>query len=325
MTRPQPAEPPGGRGDAATGPRLLAAALSYAAAGIAVMPLYSPTDSGCTCAAGPGCSSAGKHPRLRHGLHEASTDPGQVRRWWTRWPYANLGLATGNVLDVCDVDTPDALRRLLDLLDVIRPSGPLVRTGQGWHLWYASDGLPNRVAVIPGVDWRGTGGLVVAPPSLHATGNRYRFAQQFTLPLPPVPTVLRRLVAPLPPPAAAVPVEVGDQDRHDQDRYDQDRYGQAALTGEIHRIRAAPRPAYTGGRRTTGGGRNNALVRAAFRLGQLAGTCGLDEHTVFAQLTDAAASAGLSTAEAHRTITSGWRAGLRHPRTRTRPVHHLRR
>jgi len=295
----------------------LAAALRYAAAGIAVMPLNSPTGTGCTCTAGPGCTSVGKHPRLRHGLHEASTDPGQVRRWWTRWPYANVGLATGHALDVCDVDTPDALHRLLDLLDVIRPPGPLVRTGQGWHVWYASNGLPNRVAVIPGVDWRGTGGLVVAPPSRHATGDRYRFTQPFTgLPLPPVPAVLRQLVAPpAPSPAAGVPVEVDDPDR----------YGQAALTGEIQRIHAAPRPTYTGGHRVTGGGRNMALVRAAFRLGQLAATGALDEHQVWRQLTDAAISVGLPAAEAQRTIASGWRAGLRHPRMPTRRVHRLRR
>jgi hypothetical protein len=306
-----------GTGDRRAGPLLLAAALRYAAAGLSVLPLHTPTESGCTCTAGTGCTSVGKHPRLRHGLHDASTDPALVRRWWACWPHANVGLATGAGLDVCDVDTPDALRQLLDLLDVIRPAGPLVRTGQGWHLWYASSGLTNRVALIPGVDWRGRGGLVVAPPSWHPIGTRYRFAQPFTgLPLPPVPAVLRQLVAP-PPPATTVagPVDV----------IDADRYGHAALTGEIHRIRVAPRPVYTGGRRTSGGGRNDALVRAAFRLGQLADTCDLDEHTVWSELTDAAISAGLPLSEARRTIASGWRAGLRSPRVPTRRVHRLRR
>lgn len=310
-----PHHPPGRR-DSYLSPELLAAALRYATAGIPVMPLHTPTDEGCTCTAGPRCSSPGKHPRLRHGLHEASTDPAQLRSWWAWWPSANVGLATGTGLDVCDLDTPDALRRILDLLEIIRPPGPLVRTGQGWHLWYASSGLPNRVSVLPGVDWRGTGGLVVAPPSQHTIGTRYRFAQPFTsLPLPAVPAVLRRLVAPPARQPTAVPVEVVDGDR----------YGQAALTGEIHRIRAAPRPTYTGGQRTTGGGRNNALVRAAFRLGQLADTCDLDEHTVWRQLTDAATSVGLPAAEARRTIASGWHAGLRNPRTPTRRVHRLRR
>lgn len=318
MTRP-PASPD--RDDGVDPGRLLAAALGYAAAGIAVMPLHTPRPRGCTCTAGPQCGSAGKHPWLRHGLHEASTDPRQVRAWWGRWPDANIGLATGDGLDVCDVDTPDALRRLLDLLDVIRPAGPLVRTGHGWHLWYASSGLPNRVGVIAGVDWRGTGGLVVAPPSLHATGRRYRFAQPYGgKPLPPVPEVLARLVRPPAPPAAprAVPTEMK--------AVNLGRYGLAALTGEVRRIQAAPRPAYAGGRRVTGGGRNQALVRAAFRLGQLAaGNGGLDAHVVWPQLADAATSVGLGHREARRTIASGWRAGLRHPRTPAAPRHRLRR
>lgn len=302
--------------------RLLAAALGYATVGIAVMPLHTPRPGGCTCTAGRECASAGKHPWLRHGLHDASTDPRHVRAWWGRWPHANIGLATGGVLDVCDVDTPDALRRLLDLLDVIRPGGPLVRTGRGWHLWYASSGLPNRVGVIPGVDWRGTGGLVVAPPSLHATGRRYRFAQPYKgQALPGVPEVLARLVRPPAPPSTlraapdtAVPVaEPG-------------RYALAALTGEISRIRAAPRPAYASGQRVTGGGRNQALVRAAFRLGQLAaGSGGLDAHVVWPRLADAATSVGLSDREARRTIASGWRAGLRHPRTPAAAPRRLRR
>lgn len=307
-TRPRP--DPDERDRPAAGKVLRAAALRYAAAGIPVMPLHTPYRGGCTCVAGPGCGSAGKHPHLRHGLHDASTDPATICSWWARWPHANIGLATGTGLDVCDVDTPDALRRLLDLLDVIRPAGPLVRTGHGWHLWYASTGLPSRVGVIPGVDWRGTGGLVVAPPSLHATGRRYRFTQPYTGDsLPHVPPVLARLVTP---PAPSAPV--GRPEQALSEIGDLATYGLAALTGEISRIRAAPRPSYTGGQRVSGGGRNDALVRAAFRLGQLADAGGLDQQTVWPRLTEAATSVGLSGTEARRTIASGWGAGLRHPR-----------
>ncbi|SNR58671.1 Bifunctional DNA primase/polymerase, N-terminal [Actinoplanes regularis] len=284
------------------------------------MPLHTPSPGGCTCAAGRRCSSPGKHPRLPHGLHEASTDPAQIRRWWARWPHANIGLATGGVLDVCDIDTPEALRRVLDLLDVVKPPGPLVRTGHGWHLWYASSGLPSRIGVLPGMDWRGKGGLVVAPPSLHATGDWYTFTQPLTgTPLPPVPDVLCRLVTP-----PASPLAQGEPSV-EEPVSDLGRYGQAALTGEINRIHAAPRPFYSGGQRVSGGGRNDALVKAAFRLGQLAAAGGLDEHVVWPQLAAAATSVGLPTAEARRTIASGWRAGVRHPRIPVRRVHRLRR
>jgi hypothetical protein len=285
---------------------LLAAALGYAAAGVAVLPLHTPDRDGvCSCRAGGRCASAGKHPRLPHGLHEASRDAEVIAGWWRRWPHANIGLVTGGVLEVCDIDTSSGLHAVLDLLDVIRPPGPLVRTGSGWHLWYAASKLPSRVAVLPGVDWRGRGGLVVAPPSLHANGRRYTFQQPFTdaVALPACPAPLRTLV--LPPPTPRPP---------SRPITDLDHYTQAALAGEIERIRTAPRPLTRGGRRVRGGGRNDALNRAAFRLGQLAARTRMDEHAVRRQLADAALSAGLGRAEVNRTISSGWRAGLRRPR-----------
>ena len=128
---------------------LLDAALRYAAAGVPVMPLHTPASDGCTCREGAHCGSPGKHPRLRRGLREASTDPRSVRAWWRRWPAANVGLVTGTVHDVCDVDTNAALGTVLDLVDVVRPAGPLVRTGLGWHLWFAATGLSSRVGVLP--------------------------------------------------------------------------------------------------------------------------------------------------------------------------------
>jgi hypothetical protein len=193
---------------------LLAAALRYAAAGIAVMPLHTPTPGGCTCRNGAGCGSPGKHPRLRHGLLDASTDARLIRTWWARWPEANVGLVTGTVLDVCDVDTGAALRVVLDILDVVRPAGPVVQTGYGWHLWFAPTGLGSRTGFVPGADWRGRGGSIVAPPSRHHTGRRYAFTQPWSelptglpaarsteptrQPLPDCPPALRALLGPPP-------------------------------------------------------------------------------------------------------------------------------
>ncbi|WP_433616823.1 bifunctional DNA primase/polymerase [Dactylosporangium sp. CA-139114] len=286
---------------------LLRAALRYAAAGIAVMPLHTPHQTeGCSCRDGAECGSPGKHPRLEHGVRDATTNPGLLRAWWRRWPDANVGLATGTVLDVCDIDTNDGLRAVLDLLDVVRPAGPLVRTGLGWHLWFTASALPCRVGMLPGVDWRGHGGGVVAPPSLHVIGRRYTFQQPRTsAPLPECPPPLRRLVLPPTPAPTAIAVDTIT---------DPDRYTRAALDGELARIRAAPRPVIRHGQRIIAGGRNNALHLAAFRLGQLADRGGLDEATIWARLTDAALDVGLTPAETRRTIASGWRAGRRRPR-----------
>ena len=292
-------------------PDLPRTALRYADAGIAVLPLHTPRPGGvCSCRNRAECGSPGKHPRLQHGLRESSTSPALIRAWWRRWPDANIGLKTGTVLDVCDIDTNDGLAAILDILRVIRPAGPLVRSGHGWHLWFAASDLPSRVGLLPGVDWRGRGGYVVAPPSRHTSGRRYVFQQPWTSPpaLLACPEPLRRLV--IPPPAAAVEA-AGTEAKAIADL---DRYTQAALDGELQRIRDAPRPVIRNGQRLRGGGRNNAVHLAAFRLGQLAARGHIDEAAVRQRLTNAATDVGLSVTESRRTITSGWRAGLRRPR-----------
>ncbi len=158
-------------------PGLLLAALTYARAGLPVLPLHTPGPAGhCSCRRA-GCDRVGKHPRLPHGLTQASTDPGQVRAWWSRWPTANLGLRTGTLTDVCDIDSDTGRDALLRLLGTQPRHGPLVRTGSGgWHLYLAATGYGNRVRLLPGVDWRGVGGYVVAPPSHHACGQQVHLA-----------------------------------------------------------------------------------------------------------------------------------------------------
>ncbi|WP_246277830.1 bifunctional DNA primase/polymerase [Phytohabitans rumicis] len=180
----------------------LATALWYAASGVPVLPLHTGGGGGrCSCRR-PHCDRPGKHPRwhprlITAGLHQATTDPDQVVRWWTAWPRANVGLRTGVTVDVCDVDTPVGLRLLSALVD--DAAVPAVRTGSGGlHLYFAATGAPNRVRVLPGVDWRGKDGYVVAPPSIHANGRRYRWIRHG--PAPDCPSELISLVMPPPRP-----------------------------------------------------------------------------------------------------------------------------
>jgi hypothetical protein len=81
------------------------AALGYAARGWAVLPVHVPLPQGCSCEQDCG-ASAGKHPRTRHGLKEASRNPDRIWIWWRRWPEANVGIRTGREsgLVVLDVD-----------------------------------------------------------------------------------------------------------------------------------------------------------------------------------------------------------------------------
>jgi hypothetical protein len=135
-----------------------------------VLPVHTPSSGICSCMRGD-CPSPGKHPRTQHGVLAATTRADVIRAWWRAWPDANIGIATGGALVVLDVDGVsgrDSLRGR-----ILLPT-PTVATGNGWHAYYRTAApLPSRVALLPGVDVRGTGGYVVAPPSLHPTGHRY--------------------------------------------------------------------------------------------------------------------------------------------------------
>jgi Bifunctional DNA primase/polymerase, N-terminal len=263
-------------------PAPLLAALTYARAGLPVLPLHTPGPTGrCSCQRAA-CDRAGKHPRLPHGLTQASNDPAQVRAWWTRWPTANVALRTGTLTDVCDIDSEAGRDALLRLLGTGTLPGPLVRTGSGgWHVYVAATGYGNRVRVLPDVDWRGVGGYVVAPPSRHACGRPYRWIRPFTADLPGCPTALLRLLAP-----PSVPRTLGPVRRPD-------RYARAALAMQSAQVA-----------RALVGERNDTLYRAARSLGRLVDAGLLDRRQVHTALAAAAAAAGLGPVETARTIRS---------------------
>jgi Bifunctional DNA primase/polymerase, N-terminal len=287
------------------------AAEVYAACGYPVIPMHAARpDGGCTCPAGLACPDPGKHPRLAAWPQLACTDPATVRGWWRRWPDANLGLATGRRFDVLDLDGAEGMEALCAVLgrDPLEHPGPVARSGGGgWHLLYAASGLGNRVRVLAGVDWRGQGGLIVAAPSRHASGGRYRWQRPLTTELPEVPEGLRRLLAPPPaarttlPPAARPAGGGGGR---------AERYAQAALQREAARVRATPP-----------GTCNDTLNRAAFNLGQLVAAGLLDPEQVGAVLLAAALQAPATghvdrERKAKATIASGLRGGAGKPRRR---------
>jgi Bifunctional DNA primase/polymerase, N-terminal len=287
------------------------AAQAYAALGYPVIPMHAPRpDGGCTCRAGPACSDPGKHPRLAAWTRLAATDPATVAGWWRRWPDANLALATGRRFDVLDLDGAEGVEGLRAALQIApwEHPGPVARSGSGgWHLLCAPTGLGNRVGLLAGVDWRGRGGLIVAPPSRHATGRRYAWVRPLTAALPTVPEGLRRLLDPPPatrttlPPAPQFPGRDGGR---------AERYAQAALAREAARVRAAPP-----------GTCNHTLNRAAFNLGQLVAGGLLDAEQVAAVLLAAALAAPATghtdrQRKAQATIASGLQGGAAKPRRR---------
>lgn len=122
------------------------------------------------------CVPSGKRPLVEHGFHEASTDARQVASWWRLWPTANIGVPTGAAsgIDVVDVDRKAAGSGFA-AFDRARRAGlatgwaALVRTPSGgMHAYYPADPdrpQPSWQAARAHVDFRGTGGYVLVPPS----------------------------------------------------------------------------------------------------------------------------------------------------------------
>jgi hypothetical protein len=280
------------------------AALACAVRGWPVLPLWWPAagTTGCACPACE-CGSPAKHPvghLVPHGKDQASTDPAVIRRWWASCPLANLGLRTGALsgLVVLDVDGPQgqaSLRALVERHGRFRAAW--VRTGSGgWHAYLAHPGVQvhNSVGDLgDGLDVRGDGGYIVAPPSVHHCGGRYRWHSTPPDELPAMPSWLVELLTPPPPrPARPVRLEGGLT-----------AYVAAAVEGEARGVASAPR-----------GRRHRCLYAAALRLGRLVGAGAVSEASVSAVLLAAAETAGLGEREAARTIRDGIDVGVRDPR-----------
>lgn len=156
------------------------ATLGYAARGWLTFPLYEMRGERCACGR-PRCSSPGKHPRIDDGLYGATLDEKTLRKWFTLWPHANIGIRTGpeSGLLVLDVDADKGGEESLFELEQEYgelPATPRSHTGGGGqHVLFAWPGeeMGNRAHFRPGLDIRGSGGYIVTPPSNHRSGHEY--------------------------------------------------------------------------------------------------------------------------------------------------------
>lgn len=151
---------------------ILNAALEYAARGWSVIPI-----------------SKEKRPCIKwqDATREQLTNPDNIRKWWERYPGANVAIVTGSrsgglvVVDL-DIDEDkgingvDSLNEWCDANGIYEiESEAAVTTGRGGrHLYFQSgDVFHNQVDCLKGVDIRGEGGCIVAPPSVHKNGRMY--------------------------------------------------------------------------------------------------------------------------------------------------------
>ncbi|TXN67886.1 bifunctional DNA primase/polymerase [Methylobacterium sp. WL6] len=168
----------------------LDAALYLIKRGAKIFPLHGMrkgTDGRLVCTCGNlACEDAGKHPMAKlapKGLTNATNHEHVVRHWFTTAPFANIGLATGPSV-VLDVDPRHGGDASLEALEA--EHGPLPETtraftgGGGQHIFFRPppgieirNSAGDQGGLAPGLDIRGTGGYVVAAPSLHASGRHY--------------------------------------------------------------------------------------------------------------------------------------------------------
>ena len=295
--------------------RILAAALAYAGRGLAVFP---------ACAAVKKSHKAADHSNgARWG---ATSDPAEVRRDFTHWPDARIGIPTGagNRIIVIETDTPQghgvdgaiALAKLEvdhgalpDTLTACSPSGSL-------HRYFRHPGpeikIKTTASVIgAGIDIRGDGGMVIAPPSVNLDGRAYRWINKLSIAA--MPAWLIALAKEKPPLASTISQRAVAGIRRPNRNVMFGRangYGAAALESEITAlVNTAP------------GGRNQALNRSSFSLHQLVAGGELDGDVVRHRLIDASTANGLVADDGLpsviATIESGMRAGLLQPRRRS--------
>jgi hypothetical protein len=151
------------------------------------------------CECGTNCGSPGKHPRVPW-VTSATTDPDTIEGWWKQWPNANIGVATGkrSGIYVIDIDNKasvelapgvlvaegdHSLRQKENEIGRLSETKTVITGSGGTHLIYqypenTTEPIANRSGLLPSVDTRGDGGYIVAAPSLHISGNRYRWIEE---------------------------------------------------------------------------------------------------------------------------------------------------
>ena len=294
---------------------MLAHALDYAARGLPVFP--------CNPSA---IKPYSKRPLTEHGFKDASTDPEQIKAWWTKWPAALIGGRMGRDAGLFGID-PDVPKEegdpdgLASWHALVAEHGGIPHTHShespsgGLHVlfrWDDTHPVTNREGSLPaGINVRGEGGYLIFPPSKLADGKAYRLADEFDYwNFAEAPGWLLELIET----KLEKPVDISTHVPAEAPRAagSHDRYVAAAVEKECQAVLQEPK-----------GGRNNRLNTAAFNLGTIVGAGALTSSYAVSRLLDAAKGAGLVAQDGQRavmaTIESGMTSGAQRPRKMPEP------
>lgn len=174
----------------------LALLIQYAQNGLPVFPCYGFRKGKCACG-DISCPSPGKHPLIKNGFYDATTDVEAIKNWFKKFKRCNWGLRTGRASGTLIIDI-DVKHGGFDSIRKFRnkhwPPTPMTKTGSGgehrFYLYPDSHEVPSFQNLFPGVDVRANGGYVVVAPSGRHTVRNYLWLQNlsiFEVPLAPVP------------------------------------------------------------------------------------------------------------------------------------------
>ena len=147
--------------------------------------------------------------RWKH-LQERLPTVDEMKEWFDTWPDAGLALILGPVsgVFVIDVDGSEAHDALLQRL-VTEPRAPKVVSGSRkpdrYHLFFRCPDLATKAKQTPwhpNLEFRGLGGLVIIPPSIHRSGHCYEWVEGQSLDdlaLPDLPSKVIQSLTPTPP------------------------------------------------------------------------------------------------------------------------------
>ena len=129
------------------------------------------------------CRSRDKKPCISEWQHMATTEEETIRKWWRIWPDANIALFTQGfvVLDIDEHDKQESGHESLHELEnqyEPLPETWIVETPTGGEHYYFRSNDPRLRAgtrIAPGIDFRGSGGYVLIPPSIHPNGRQYEW------------------------------------------------------------------------------------------------------------------------------------------------------
>ena len=149
--------------------------------GFKMFPTHSVSENLCTCRK-VNCKSPGKHPKLNNWKAIATDDKARLANLF-KDNNSNIGIVTGVKSNLVVIDVDPKNGGLDSYIELINKFGNIEKqtlvsntSAGGYHVYFKYSGnikCSNSTVFGPGIDVKGNGGYVIAPPSQHISGAQY--------------------------------------------------------------------------------------------------------------------------------------------------------